>query len=65
VFYNFTEDRTYVFFPSAKNLMAGAAKCYEQEIFRVKPGSTPPKLDEDFEKARKIWEEFGASNQPQ
>jgi hypothetical protein len=44
--------------------MAGIAKCYEQGAFRVKPGSTPPQLDEDFEQAAKIWREFGASNQP-
>lgn len=65
VFYTFTEDNTFVFFPSPKNLMAGIAKCYEQGAFRVKPASSPPQLDEEFEKARKIWEEFGASNQPQ
>jgi cell wall assembly regulator SMI1 len=63
VFYNFMEDRTYVFFPSAKNLMAGIAKCYEQGIFRVKPGSSPPQLEEDFDQAAKIWKEFGASKQ--
>jgi hypothetical protein len=30
----------------------------------MKFNTSPPQLDEDFEKARKIWEEFGASNQP-
>jgi cell wall assembly regulator SMI1 len=64
VFYTFTEDNTFVFFPSPKNLMAGIAKCYEQGAFRMKFNTSPPQLDEDFEKARKIWEEFGASNQP-
>jgi cell wall assembly regulator SMI1 len=64
VFYNFTETATCVFFPSAKNLMAGVAQCFEQGAFRIKQGSSPPQLDEDFEKAAKIWEEFGASNQP-
>jgi cell wall assembly regulator SMI1 len=63
VFYSFTEDGTYVFFPSAKNLMAGIAKCYAQGIFRVKPGSSPPQLEEDFERADKLWAEFGARNQ--
>lgn len=62
VFYNFTETGTYEFFPSAKNLMAGIAKAYEIGIFRVKPGSKPPELDEDFERAQKFWDEFGASN---
>ena len=62
VFYNFMEDADYTFFPSAKNMMAGIAKCYEQGIFRVKPGSSPPQLDEDFDRSTKVWEEFGASN---
>ena len=53
-----------LFFPSPKNLMAGIAKCYEQGAFRVKPGRSPPQLDENFELAAKIWKEFGASNQP-
>ena len=61
VFYNFTEVGMIEFFPSAKNLMAGVAKCYEQGVFRVKTGSSPPVLDEDFEKAGKVWEEFGSS----
>jgi cell wall assembly regulator SMI1 len=63
VFYNFMEDGSYIFFPSAKNLMAGIAECYEQGIFRVKPGSSPPQLDEDIDRSTKVWEEFGASNQ--
>ena len=64
MFYTFTEDNEFVFFPSPRNLMAGIAKCYEQGAFRVKPGTSPPQLHEDFEKAEKIWAEFGASNQP-
>ena len=63
VFYTFTEDNTFIFFPSPKNLMAGIAKCYEQGAFRVKPGTSPPQLDEDFEQSAKIWKQFGASNQ--
>jgi hypothetical protein len=43
--------------------MAGIAKCYEEGIYRVKPGSSPPQLDEDFDRSAKVWEEFGASNQ--
>ena len=62
VFFNFNETGTYEFFPSAKNLMAGIVKCYDQEIFRVKAGSSPPELDEDFQRSGKIWDEFGASN---
>jgi hypothetical protein len=59
------EDGTYVFFPSAKNLMAGIAKCYEERIFTVKTGSSPLQLDEDFDRSKKVWNEFGASNQQQ
>ncbi|HEX4351113.1 MAG TPA: SMI1/KNR4 family protein [Verrucomicrobiae bacterium] len=62
VFYNFNEDGDYIFFPSAKNLLAGIAKCYEQGIYRVKAGSSPPQLDEDFERSAKLWPEFGAGN---
>lgn len=64
VFYTFTEGGVFVFFPSARNLMAGIAKCYEQGAYRVKPGSAPPELDEDYERSAKIWKEFGVSNQP-
>jgi len=64
VFYNFNEEGAYVFFPSAKNLMAGIVKCHEQGVFRHKTGSSPPELDEDFERSAKVWNEFGASNQP-
>jgi len=62
VFYNFNEDGDYVFFPSAKNLLAGIAKGYEQGIYRIKAGSSPPQLDEDFECSAKLWVEFGAGN---
>jgi cell wall assembly regulator SMI1 len=63
VFYNFTETATFLFFPSAKNLMAGVSQCFEQGVFYVKKGSSPPQLDEDFEKAEQIWSKFGASNE--
>jgi cell wall assembly regulator SMI1 len=59
----FVEDNDFTFFPSAKNLMAGIAKCYEQSAYRVKPGSSHLELDEDYEQSKRIWKEFGASNQ--
>lgn len=62
VFYNFMEDGTYIFFPSAKNMMAGITKCYEQGIYRVELGSSPLQLDEDFDRSVNVWKEFGASN---
>ncbi len=64
VFYNFTEEASFVFFPSPKNLMAGIAKCYEKGAFQIKTGSSPPELDEDFEQANIIWKEFGGNNLP-
>ena len=63
VFFNFNETGSYVFFPSAKNLMAGVAKCYEQGAFHVKAGSSPPQLDEDYSQSEKIWAEFGAARE--
>jgi cell wall assembly regulator SMI1 len=63
VFSGYVEDNDYTFFPSPKNLMAGIAKCYGQGAFRIKPGSEPLQLDEDFDQAAKIWKEFGAGNQ--
>lgn len=61
IFYNFTEDASYVYFPSAKNLMAGIAKGYETKLFFVKTNSSPPELDENFDRANAFWSEFGAS----
>ena len=61
VFYHFTEVGEYVFFPSAKNLFAGMVKCYEQDVFVWKEGTNGASLDEDFNAASKIWNEFGAS----
>jgi cell wall assembly regulator SMI1 len=59
VFYNFTEEADFLFFPSPKNMMAGIAECYEQGAFHMKTNSSPPQLDEDFETAQKIWTRFG------
>ena len=61
----FVEDNDFTFFPSAKNLMAGIARCYEQGAYRVKSGDLPLplQLDESFDLSTKIWKEFGASNQ--
>jgi cell wall assembly regulator SMI1 len=62
VFYHFAEDASYVFFPSVKNLLAGALKCYEQSAFAWKTNENGMVLTEDFERSQKIWQEFGASN---
>ena len=79
IFSTVTEEGYFLFFPSAKNLMAGIAKCYEQGAYRVKQGGpgpaepvasakagasgSPLQLDEDFDQSTKIWKEFGAGNQ--
>lgn len=62
IFCAFVEDNEFTFFPSAKNLMAGIARCYEQGAYRIKPSSSNLQVDQDFEQSAKIWNEFGASN---
>ncbi|HEX3624408.1 MAG TPA: SMI1/KNR4 family protein [Verrucomicrobiae bacterium] len=62
VFSTFTEDGSFLFFPSAKNLMAGIVRCYEKGAYRVKSGTSHLQLDEDFDQSQKIWTEFGAGN---
>ena len=61
IFSSFSEDTSYTFFPSAKNLMAGVAACYEEGAFHFKKDSSPPQLEEDFNQSQKIWNRFGAS----
>jgi cell wall assembly regulator SMI1 len=62
IFSSFAEDTSYTFFPSPKNLMAGITACYEEGAFHVKKDSSPPRLEEEFDQARKILDRFGASN---
>ncbi len=61
-FYHFAENTYYVFFPSLKNLMAGAVKCYDEGVFAWKTNQTRAGLVEDYERSQKMWQEFGASN---
>jgi cell wall assembly regulator SMI1 len=61
IFCNVTEEASYTFFPSPKNMMAGVAACYEQNAFHTKKNSSPPELDEDFAEAQTIWAQFGVS----
>jgi cell wall assembly regulator SMI1 len=59
----FVEANDFTFFPSAKNLMAGIAKCYEQGAYRVKPGSPArPSASEDGP-ARRSPSEAGSALQ--
>ena len=62
IFFHFAQDGSYEFFPSVKNLLAAIAKCYEQEVCRS-DGSRPRSL-KDIEAEYRIWDEFGAGNQP-
>ena len=62
VFYRFAEDMTYVFFPSVKNLLAGVVKSYERDAFTWKESPSGPSLNEDFNKTKQVWAEFGSSN---
>lgn len=62
VFYSFAEDCTYFFFPSLRNLLAGAVKCYETDAFSWTNAPTGSALTEDFPRTTKIWESFGSSN---
>ncbi len=65
VFYCFAEVNNYVFFPSVNNLMAGIVKCYEEDAFTWKGGKDNVRLVEDFERAAKIWQEFGVDSESQ
>jgi cell wall assembly regulator SMI1 len=60
IFFSFAEDGTYLFFPSLGNLLAGTAKCYQNDVFSWKEGLPSPRLEEDFNQSQKIWDEFGS-----
>ena len=62
IFYTFTQDASFVFFPSLKNLLAGTVKCYETGAYSWTNQPSGPGLDEDFDKSKAVWDEFGASN---
>jgi len=59
-FYHLAEGGYYVFFPSLRNFLKGAIDCYEQEIFIVKDEGS--NLDEDYDRAMKVWNNLGYSN---
>ena len=61
VFYCFAEDGTYDFFPSVKNLLAWAVKCYEVGAFRWQSGPEVSDLKEDFERSWELRREFASS----
>jgi cell wall assembly regulator SMI1 len=60
IFNHFSEDSSYVFFPSLGNLMSGILKCYQEDAFTW--NSKESRLDEDFDRSTKIWLEHGTSD---
>jgi hypothetical protein len=64
-FYHFAETGSYHWFPSFKNFLAGLVECYEAGAFFSTNSTNGVTLDQDVEKAQKIWNRFGASNHPE
>ena len=60
-FHYFAEMRYYLWFPSARNFLAGVIECYESRAVRV--AADGKSLDEDFERTQKIWERFAKSSE--
>lgn len=58
IFYNFRETGSYVFFPSAKNLVAGLIECYEVDCYH---SDSEGRIQGDFVRASQIWEKYGSS----
>jgi len=61
-FYNMSETRDYLWFPSLRNFLAGATECYETGA--IKPAKSGGELEEDYVRTRKILERFGLSREP-
>src|SRR5207253_1429185 len=60
-FHHFAEARYYLWFPSVRNFLAGVIECYDCQA--VKVASDGKTLDEDSDRAEKIWTRFGKSNE--
>ena len=61
VFYHDMEDGEYVFFPSAKNLLAAIVKGYQTKTFYWESSTNGSILTADTTAAQKLWDEFGVS----
>jgi hypothetical protein len=59
-FYNMAEAFYYIWFPSAKNFLAGLVECFDSGAYKLDPKQGG--LDADFEKADAIWRRYGRSN---
>lgn len=62
VFFHFAEIGHYVFFPSAKNLLAGIAEGYETGVFSADASG---RLAEDYQKADALWRKYGSLHSPE
>jgi cell wall assembly regulator SMI1 len=60
VFNHFAETRTYVFFPSATNLMAGVAKCWAENVYPEPAHASHSDLADRLTREDRVWSEFGA-----
>jgi cell wall assembly regulator SMI1 len=60
-FFHFAEVGYYVWFPSFRNFLAGVNECYESGVVRV--ASDGKTLEQDFEKADKIWQRLATTSE--
>ncbi len=60
-FYHMAEERYYLWFPSLNNFLSGTIECYEEQIFKVSADGKG--LDEDSQRAQKIWGRLAKSSE--
>lgn len=60
-FYHFAEDRTYRWFPSLRNFLAGVIECYESGA--IKPAADRKTLEEDYARTEQIWRRLAQSRE--
>jgi cell wall assembly regulator SMI1 len=54
-FFCFAEDRTFLFFRTLADFLAGVIECYEKGIYRAGGGE---ELDEDYARSHELWPRF-------
>jgi cell wall assembly regulator SMI1 len=59
-FQHFAEARYYLWFPSLRNFLAGVIECFETRAVRT--AADNKSLDEDSDKAKKIWQRLGKTS---
>jgi cell wall assembly regulator SMI1 len=60
-FFHFAEDRTYWYFRTLADFLAGAIECYESGIYRPSAAGGAPDVDEDHVRSQALWPRFAAS----